>query len=161
MRLSCLALLVQAAVANDADVATQECLDNQDLQCTEECPPRRVYSRACLVSKVPFRTPYGRVKCCLRCCLKYWLKEYGLDRRWAAFRAEQGGAGRIDEPIGDRPKRQRHHHVAEREERCSARARNGMNCNATAWADPRGDYTIMSIGRAGRWAGVACRRAHR
>ena len=97
MRLSCLALLVQAAVANDADVATQECLDNQDLECTEECPPRRVYSRACLVSTVPFRTPYSRVKCCLRCCLKYWLKEYGLDRRWAAFRAEQGGDGRIDD----------------------------------------------------------------
>ena len=99
MRLSCLALLVQAAVANDADVATQKCLDNQDLECTEECPPRRVYSRACLVSTVPFRTPYSRVKCCLRCCLKYWLKEYGLDRRWAAFRAEQGGAGRIDDVL--------------------------------------------------------------
>ena len=99
MRLRCLALLVQAAVANDADVATQKCLDNQDLECTEECPPRRVYSRACLVSTVPFRTPYSRVKCCLRCCLKYWLKEYGLDRRWAAFRAEQGGAGRIDDML--------------------------------------------------------------
>ena len=74
MRLCCLALLVQAAVANDADLATQQCLDNQDLECTEECPPRRVYSRACLVSRVPFRTPYSRVKCCLRCCLKYWLK---------------------------------------------------------------------------------------
>ena len=97
MRLSCLALLVQAAVANDADVATQKCLDNQDLECTEECPPRRVYSRACLVSTVPARTPYSRASRCLRCCLVHWLKEYGLDRRWAAFRAEQGGDGRIDD----------------------------------------------------------------
>ena len=94
MRLGCLALLVQAAVANDADVATQKCLDNQDLQCTEEC--RRAGSTAAPAVSVPFRTPYN-ASSVVWCCLKYWLKEYGLDRRWAAFRAEQGGAGRIDD----------------------------------------------------------------
>ena len=52
MRLSCLALLVQAAVANDADVATQKCLDNQDLECTEEC--RRAGSTAAPAWLVPY-----------------------------------------------------------------------------------------------------------
>jgi len=98
MRVALLALLVHARAATHADRAAQSCLTDPEQQCDEQCP-RTTYSRACLISKVPFRTPYGRVKCCLRCCLRHWLGAYGLDRRWAEFRAEQGGTGRIDDML--------------------------------------------------------------
>ena len=65
------------------------------------CPDvgEEAFSRGCLRSRVPFRTAYARVKCCLRCCLRHWVRAYGLDERWAAFQAEEGATGRIDEVL--------------------------------------------------------------
>ena len=105
-----LALLVQAAVANDADVATQKCLDDETSNARRA---RRAGSgRACLVA-VPFgRSRWRQVL--LRCCLKYWLKEYGLDRggrlpggtgRRRAHRRHLLGGTLKHGPSGRRPRR--------------------------------------------------------
>mmetsp|Transcript_27531 Transcript_27531/g.98258 ORF Transcript_27531/g.98258 Transcript_27531/m.98258 type:complete len:170 (-) Transcript_27531:1580-2089(-) len=44
--------------------------------------------RGCLFSRVPWRTPYARVQCCLGCCLNQWQEQLGLTRlarAWASI----------------------------------------------------------------------------
>ena len=83
------------------DAATGRCLlgggacDERDA-----CRDDAAFTRACLDARVPFRTPYVRVRCCFRCCFSHWIKRYGLDGNWARFRAEDDArGGGIHEPL--------------------------------------------------------------
>ena len=39
------------------------------------------YPHACLAARVPaWSAGYARVQCCFRCCLRFWLDEFGLRR---------------------------------------------------------------------------------
>ena len=60
---------------------------------TTKCGGAGRFSRRCLEARVPFRTPYARVRCCMRCCFAHWVRRYGLDARWAAFRDEEDRDG--------------------------------------------------------------------
>lgn len=59
-------------------------------ECSETCPPEMSYDRSCLEARIPFRTPYAKIHCCFRCCLRFWLGNYGLVRN---------SRGRIDEVL--------------------------------------------------------------
>lgn len=77
------------------DAGTAACLSDGAVECRDDgaCGERASFSRACLDSFVPFRTPYRRVRCCLRCCFRFHLRRYGLDANWRRF-AAVGGAAR-------------------------------------------------------------------
>ncbi|KAK7239861.1 hypothetical protein SO694_000293102 [Aureococcus anophagefferens] len=82
------------------DAATGRCLlgggacDERDA-----CRDDAAFTRACLDARVPFRTPYARVRCCFRCCFSHWIERHGLDGNWARFRARAARGGGIHEPL--------------------------------------------------------------
>uniref|UniRef100_A0A7S3JQ34 RXYLT1 C-terminal domain-containing protein n=1 Tax=Aureoumbra lagunensis TaxID=44058 RepID=A0A7S3JQ34_9STRA len=69
------------------DATTQTCLLESDWSCnsTASCVATPDFTRECLESRIPFRTRYSRIQCCLRCCFLYWLKAYNLDSNWLYF----------------------------------------------------------------------------
>ena len=58
------------------DAATRRCLLGAAPACDERdaCRDDTAFTRACLDARVPFRTPYVRVRCCFRCCFSHWIK---------------------------------------------------------------------------------------
>ena len=109
MRISLGLALLAAAARADAprtDEAVAQCLATPDGACdaSAPCPESSEYTRACLESRVPWRTAYARVHCCLRCCLRHWLRAYGLDANWRAF-AEHGASQGANELLYSKPHR--------------------------------------------------------
>ena len=85
MILSLLALTAAVIGQPHNDASTQRCLVKKE-RCDATAPCKAAaFSRTCLDSSVPFRTAYAQVHCCLRCCLKHWLRVYKLDDNWKAF----------------------------------------------------------------------------
>lgn len=86
-------VLVAAVVASWPcdDASTAACLEGGDA-CGATCATPPSFTRRCLDSFVPFRTPYARVACCLRPCFAHHVKAYGLDANWRRFRATEGAA---------------------------------------------------------------------
>lgn len=90
-----------AVVALEGDGDAARCLSDASTFCnaTAMCPS--AFSRACLSTPVPWRTPYARVRCCLRCCLLHHVEALGLGRNFranaAAFAAEKKAPPREDE----------------------------------------------------------------
>ena len=80
---------VAAPALAPADEAARSCLLGEG-GCDDgaACPGSGNYSRACLSLRVPWQTPYARVRCCLRCCLTHWVERLGLG---ANFRANAEG----------------------------------------------------------------------
>ena len=57
------------------------CLATFDSPCNpeRECGSMK-FDRSCLTARIPWRIPYSRVKCCLRCCLLFHTRVLGIDR---------------------------------------------------------------------------------
>jgi len=68
-----------AAAPTEDDAAAATCLVAPNATCDADAPcGARAYSRSCLRLRVPWQTPYERVRCCLRCCLLHWVGALGL-----------------------------------------------------------------------------------
>jgi len=91
-----LACALAAAPFDDASTAT--CLLDRSQTCDAAAPCSAAdrFTRACLDARVPFRTAYRRVKCCLRCCFSAHLRAYGLDRNWKRFAARGAREGALE-----------------------------------------------------------------
>ena len=82
-RLASLAVLAAAVVCEDVST----CLAGGGAcDADRSCERVRFPSRECLAAAVPWRTPYRRVRCCFRCCLRYWQRALGLDAVYAHWR---------------------------------------------------------------------------
>lgn len=64
-------------VIEDLPVVTkagiEQCIAGASCSVLEARCPEVPAARDCLRAAVPFRTPYRRLSCCFRCCLRYWL----------------------------------------------------------------------------------------
>uniref|UniRef100_A0A7S4GJB1 Exostosin GT47 domain-containing protein n=1 Tax=Eutreptiella gymnastica TaxID=73025 RepID=A0A7S4GJB1_9EUGL len=60
---------------SSAQAVVERCLEDTSATCsyTDDCPPM---DRECLRAFIPFGTPYERVVCCFRCCMRWAKREF-------------------------------------------------------------------------------------
>ena len=88
---------VFAAVACRAirdDDQVRRCLVDPASPCEHTCDRPNGFTRECLDARVPWRTPYHRVRCCLGCCFEHWVERLRVEENRARNAA---GDGRLED----------------------------------------------------------------
>ena len=71
------------------------------LPCDDELPCAGRYPHRCLAASIPlWSQPLDKVRCCLRCCVRYWMRSLRLGRNeahWASFARRRGRRERSDD----------------------------------------------------------------
>ena len=72
-----------------------------ELPCDDELPCAGRYPHRCLAASIPlWSQPLDKVRCCLRCCVRYWMRTLRLGRNeahWASFARRRGRRERSDD----------------------------------------------------------------
>ena len=78
----------------------EACL-RSELPCDDELPCVGRYPHSCLAVSIPlWSQPLDRVRCCMRCCVRYWMRTLRLGRNeahWASFARRRGRRERSDD----------------------------------------------------------------
>ena len=78
----------------------EACL-RSELPCDDELPCVGRYPHSCLAASIPlWLQPLDKVRCCMRCCVRYWMRTLRLGRNeahWAAFARRRGRRERSDD----------------------------------------------------------------
>ena len=78
----------------------EACL-RSELPCDDELPCVGRYPHSCLAASIPlWSQPLDKVRCCMRCCVRYWMRTLRLGRNeahWAAFARRRGRRERSDD----------------------------------------------------------------